>query len=486
MGTVRFTLESDQAKLVSGMLRLAESQKKSAEGFERQVKGAREFDRVGTRLAQTIAGAGGVGSIAGAVAILNRHYETWIANVREIANESKRAADEATAFAALQAGGTRAERVHEVARVGAVGGVGRGEAFNAVQALQSAMAARQPTLTEEEAYRRGLTAFQTVIAARNVGVPVAAGLEAETLGTAFGDQPGQMARRLVAAGRASARDPRLLATVAPAFEFFRNRDFGAAAAGQLAGTFGAQTEVYTRQAGIALSRTGALQKVFQRVGLGDASEMERLQYLADQGLTTPEALKGVGVGEIRRQAAVSNLARNVAGVRRMLGEIEAVQPGYLVSMRAGMEREDPMLRYERESRILTQMYRNELVYGEQAPAAREAGRDEQIRGLALRRLGLTRGLWGGRMITEEGRAPIDTEIVGERLQRPRIRPPMMGFDILQGTKQIIEADQVPGVRDVMEEIRNELREINEKTVTPRDINGLNTSNRAAAVNAHTE
>ena len=328
------------------------------------------------------------GSLAGGAGILltigkiNQAYEVWIANQREISQEAKKAQNEIVAFAALQEDGTKRDRVLAAGNLAAQFGVtDRGQAFNTVQALQSV---RKGDIVE------GTRSARTVFEASQLGVPVELGRELELLGASQGQEPGQAIRRAFVAGQQSARTPATLATAAPALKFFDDKDTGFAAAGVLAGSVGeGNLQTFVKRAGIALSSVGAAQKKFEKLGLGKATQLERLTKLSDLGVDTAEELKEFGFTEIRSIEALAGLVPNVEEVKRIRGEIvKQAVPGLFSAQRKSLENQLPSAAKSRKIDVLSATFQNETAFGESSGAALDLEVEQKVRGLAFKKLGI--------------------------------------------------------------------------------------------------
>ncbi len=347
---------------------------------------------------KSMAGALGVGfGVAGAVSAVNKGYEVWKRNIREIAAEANKAAGDIIAMAALQEGGTKAARVGRAAELGARYGVARGEAFQTVQAMQSALGGD---------FEKGMVASRTIFAASQMGVPIEHARELELVGTSLGQAPGVTLRQGFAAGQLSKRDPALLATASPGLAYWKNKVTGFASAATLAGQFGGETSTFLKASGEALGQAGPLQKKFARMGMGDASQLARIQKLAEMGIDEPAELKKFGISEKRAVQAVSNLVKNVTEVVRLAKEIpELAQPGVFASQQAAVEAELPGSRLARQSARAAEEAKRESAFGKGAIAAQSTELLERSRAIALRRMGVeSAGPFGMfDVISEEGR-----------------------------------------------------------------------------------
>lgn len=372
----------------------------------------------------SVAGALGLGGggIAGALAVVSKAYGVWLENVREIARESRKAANEMVAFAALQEGGTKAERVERAMRLGAKYGItDRGGVFNAVQALQSALGGD---------FEGGMEAAETVFAATRVAIPLEQALETEIVGISQGAKPGESIRRAYVAGQASARNPALLATAGAAIPFFDDRDFAYGVFAQLAPTYGQQLAVYARQAGVALSGVGTVQKGFEKQaeaevraemklgktkvekmpakqreqfqkgiaerltswGVGEgATRQERLRALVDRGIDTEEELVGLGVNEIRQRGALRELIKGFETVERITTVVrERAKPGVFAEQRAEVETELPTLKTTGMLEQLRSQYLDMMARDDEAAKIQL---EQSIRAIAMKRLGYETAGW---------------------------------------------------------------------------------------------
>lgn len=468
---------------------------------------------------KSMAAALGLGvGVGGAIAKITQGYQTWLDIAREISSETKKAADEIVAFAALQAGGTRAARVQQAQALAVRFGVtDRGQAFDVVQALQSAAGGAD----EPARFRQGLAAAETVFAATQLGVSVETGKEAEIFGAGVGLPPGAAIRKAFVAGEQSARTPEALAKVGQALPFFDDKDLAFAAAAVLSKTVGEQRlEVFTRRAGLGLSSTSGLQPLFEQAGLGKASRLEKLRFLKQQGIETPEqlelaglvdpddaaklgrlrelkALKGkkktpelaaeqksleAGLSEIRESIAVSGLVRNFAELERIRTVIqrEAV-PGLLVKKRAAVEEELPTFKTTRMIKQATALFEAERAFNQEAA---QLELRQRARGIAAERLGLTQGALGGRLVTEEGRATRGAQlratlegIVRDALDRSLESKLGIVPGVTEAIRERMTEAGIPGARlgdlqqleRLTEEVIIELKEMNGRNNGPTDI-----------------
>lgn len=336
-----------------------------------------------TKLARFLGMLTGVGGVTAALAMVNKGYDVWLQNMREISTEAKKFSNDIVAFAALQAGGTKAAAVQQASRLAQQYGISsRGEAFNTVQALQSAPGSN---------LQKGLQAARAVFAGTQVGIPIEMGRELEVLGATQGQAPGQAIRRAYAAGQASSRDPATLARAAAGLAFYKDKEFGFAAAGVLAGGVRPeQLETYVKAGGIALSKTSSagFQKTFKRLGVSDATQFEKLKALAAAGITTTEDLALAGLSEMRQQQAVATLASNIPNLERIRGEIRSrAVPGLLGAQRREVEAELPNMRAVREIGMVETLERDATATGPLAGKALQVEFGQKLRAAAMRRLG---------------------------------------------------------------------------------------------------
>lgn len=410
---VEFT--SDNAKLLRGQAQL----EKKVETLTQRLKaagqtGRRAGDDIGRSfqkaeragkgafdpklLVKFGAGLVGVGSVAAAIGTVNKKYETTLKNLREISAEARKAGDNVIAFAALQEGGTKAERVQRAAGVAAAAGVkDRGLAFTIVQGLQSALGGD---------FERGLAAAKTVFEASKVGIPLRAGSELEILGISQGEAPGVTIRRAFVAGQASARDPAVIAGAASAFKFFDDKVFANAVAGVISASVDpGELKTFVKAAGVGLSGVSTLAPKFKELGVGaGATRRERLQALFEAGITTPEQLKAAGLGELRQQEAISTLLTNLSEIDRIAAAVrEKAVPGLFVRQRRGVEAELPDLVIQRKIDIAEAKFKNVTAFGPKATEAQRLELRQKNLGVAFRGAGIEEGTFGLDFIDEEGR-----------------------------------------------------------------------------------
>jgi hypothetical protein len=403
MAQVVVEMTSDEHRLFAAQQKLIEQEANMARGYEKVGRKAKRAGRQardgfgGRALSSVKSYAAGVVSVSAALGSAGRAYQVWLQNMREGSAEMQRAANQAIAFAALQEGGVKAERVQQASALARRYGIrDRGQAFNAVQALQSALGGD---------FAAGMKAAETVFRATQVGIPLREGLELELVGAAGKQPPGATLRRAFAAGQASARDPMALARAGRGLPFWDDQEIAMASAAVLAALFGEEVATYTRAAGIGLSTTSAegFQKTFKKLGVADATRMERLQALREAGMDTPEKLAAAGLGEMRQQIAISTLVKNLDELDRILGEVrEQARPGLFAAQREAVEAELPMMRLQREMDLLEAGIAESAAFGPRALEFGTAEREERIRAAAFRRLGFEQA--GPFDIVEGGRA----------------------------------------------------------------------------------
>lgn len=340
---------------------------------------------------------GGFVSITAAVAAISRGVQVWLQNMREIAAEGKKAGDEMVALAALQEPGKKRERVMAATKLGARYGIQeRGLAYDTVQAMQSASGS----------FEQGIKLAETVFAAKQAGMTVEDAKEIATLALGLGFDPNVALRRAHVAGKASMRSPKELAPAGAGLKYWQDRQLGWAAAAVLAGTVPAQKlETYTKRGGMALMRTpGAAQDAFAQMGLGEATQFERLKALQKAGVTTPEAAAQFGFTEIREAEAVSDLVKQFDKVQQIYGTIQReAKPGLFAAERGQVEKELPETRRAREIDMLAAKAADAKAFGPRAQQAQRLKIESMTAALALRERGKEEFLWFD-LITE-GKEP---------------------------------------------------------------------------------
>ena len=331
--------------------------------------------------------ATGLASVHMVVGALTQSWELYQQTVKEAVAATNQHLKGIVSFTALQPEGMAPRRVEEVQAVARrYGQKDTAVVFDTVQAMQSAMAGG----TEEDRFRRGLQASETIFAATEVGVPLEVAAEAEKQGMSQGLAPGEMLRNLYVAGQKSRRTPKEMAPAAPALVNFDDKKFGWAVAGAISGTYGNDLRTYLAQVGRALSDTSSAMKYFQKQGLGEASRYERLLRMAEQGLDTPAKLKrATGITEQRQLEGLVAAVLNVGAVNETYDEVVAkARPGLFAGQRREMEAREPGFQYQRQAGFLD----TEL---EQMKVDREAlhlNRDQLLTSAALRKIGAEK--WG--------------------------------------------------------------------------------------------
>jgi len=369
--------------------------------------GEKAFDSI-TRGARELIGALGVGAgVAGAVASVNRGYETWLQNMREISAEAGKAAREFVAFAALQEGGAKAGRVRRAAGLATRFGVtDRGLAFDLVQALQSAIAAKEPQLTEEQAFGKAMGGAGAVFAAAQLGVPLEAGRQLAALAPGQGMTPEHSLRMAYVAGQASVRSPAVLSKAGPALTFFDDKRMGYAMGAVLSGGVAEdQLQTYLKNAGIGLSATSAdeFQATLQKLGVAGGTRYEKLAALRAAGITTTEQVGLAGLKEQRAQFAVSYLLQNFADIMPAYERIgREATPGLFARQRTAVEQELPAAKVARDIDILKSEVSNLAAFGPRAMPALGQERRRRLLAASFRRRGLEEGMFGMDYIGPEG------------------------------------------------------------------------------------
>lgn len=355
-----------------------------------------------------LAGAAGLGTVAGVIATINEGYKTWIENIALVSKETKQAASDIVAFAVLQPPGTKAERTRTAVMLGARFGIeDRNVSMDIVQALQSAAKGNLPI---------GLAAATTVFEANLVGIPLEAGKEAERLGVAGGLPPGQLIRNVFAAGELSSLTPADLAKAAPGFKFFNDVLLATAFTSVLADVIVPERlRVITQRGGMALGvrRAGLFDEAvstLKAVGIlsqefrGPKTQEERLQFLSDFNIDTTEKLFTFGIADIRGQEALAGVVPRMAELLRRKQIIkETAIPGLFARKLAQLEEELPFTKQERLTQRERAMRKEALAFGPLAAPAQEQTRLQVTRGRVLAEIGAQTGPLGRRLADEQGR-----------------------------------------------------------------------------------
>ena len=367
------------------------------------------------QLGSMLTGLAGPAGITAALAAVSKAYGVWKKDIRDVGKEAKQAADQIIAFAALQEGGTKAQRVKQAARLGAKFGIAdQAVAFGAIQSIQSGIEASTPGISQADAFELALKEARTVFQATRLDITLEDSTEAAIQALAQKQTAGSFVRKAFVAGQASARDPAVLAKAAPSLQFFKDKDLGFAVAGVLAGSYKDQLATFVKGGGVALSGVSALNKefkgeesLFSRLGLAeDATQIQRLEALAKGGFDTPEKLAKAGLTELVRAQAVANLVSNFEAVKSIQKQVtEKAVPGILFENRAEVEREIPATKLAREIDELKAQRANVRAFGEQSVPALQIEKSERQRALFLERGGQRVAFGVYPLIDEEGRAP---------------------------------------------------------------------------------
>jgi hypothetical protein len=394
-------LERRRASLQAQLNRLTAAQKKQADAAKRASQELRQgadqasvsLGGIRNMLTNITAGIGGGFGLYSIVQKVGQGFQVWIENLREVSAEVNKASGEIIAFAALQEGGTKAQRVQEAAALAQRYGITeRGEAFDTLQAMQSRLGS----------FEKGKAATETIFAAAQVGIPVELGREIETLGQAAGMKPGDALRKAFAAGEASARTPAAIARAAEAMAYFGDKDFMFAMSASLAGTVPErQIATYMKRGGQALAPTSGLKDWYEERGLGkDATQLQRFQALAAEvgGLETSAdiqvALEEMGLSELRERKALADTIPHLKRIMRLRGDLPTLAaPGILTKERVDIEAEMPTQRTRREIDQLIAMNADLDAIGPTSENASRQERRERAWANALMRRGKRQALW---------------------------------------------------------------------------------------------
>lgn len=421
-------LIQQQGQLQQGYARVGQSAARAGQRAKQSAEQTRNVGQMVKTQLLSIVGALGVGGgLAGAIGLVRRGFESWLEIMQDIAAESRKASSEIIAFAALQEGGVKAERVQAASQLAMRYGITeRAEAFDTVQAMQSMLGS----------FEEGMQAAETIFAARQVGIPVDLGRELEVLGISAKMAPGEATRMAFAAGEASGRTPTAMARAAQALPFWEDKKLMFAAGAELAGAVPEERiGTYMKRLGTALSPTSGLGKWYEEQGLGpDASQWQRFEMLAEKSLDTQIELKEAGLTERREILAVLATVPHIERIAELMKEIpEKAQPGLLARERAEVEAEVPGMRHERQMRMLATAFAEEAAHGRGAEPGRQWEEKYAVRGLALRRLG-----W-------EQAGPIRTVTKGEE-GKPETGPGRWWWARVMAASEILAGPPVAGLQ----------------------------------------
>lgn len=322
-------------------------------------------DALGATIGHYVQMLSSIGGITAAARAAVQVYETWLANIKEISAESRKAQNELVTYAALQAGGDKAAAVRDAAALGAQYGVPRAEAFATAQSMESMFGKQVGRSVAEEIYRGSL-----------VGVPTSLGAEAAITARTLGVDPAWFIRMGYSAGEASGRDPATLIRGSAGLIAFNDPQFGMSAATVLSEAVTPERlRTAVEQAGRGLSSQGLGRTEFFKALEGGRltpgmwnlpmplSQEQRLQVIAAMGWDTPEELAQIGITEIEQQRALSALGRNYSAVDAVRPRIiaNASNVDLLMQKRTGVEDELPVSALDRMIQRAQVEYENELA-----------------------------------------------------------------------------------------------------------------------------
>lgn len=445
--TTKFS--GDEKDLIAAMNRIERQNTKLIEQNRRLAAGARRtkqetrgmFDaaaRSASKFKSLLAGAAGIGSITGAIALINRGYSTWLKNQKEIATGVKGLVDDYITFAALQEPGTKRQRTLEVLEAAQpfAEKVTRAQALDITQAMESAFQAQG--LPQAEAFIKGKEAAETVFQAALTGIPAELGKELEVVGIALDLKPGETIRMAQLAGEASQRTPQELAPGVAGLAPFEDKQFAMAFMSGIIGQWGSNIPVYARRGGLALSDVGPLREFFEETekvkggkkgetitrakttkeaeeALGEigitgvpdeaidelirvfttdaAAQRERLTALHDAGISTIAELDRLGMTEIREAGAIETALKKFDEIEFAFKEIkEKARPGLFVQKRKDIEAEFPEARASRLAAQSARKTEEEALVGAMAGVATKEQQQQLDVAAGLRRMGYEQAL----------------------------------------------------------------------------------------------
>ena len=389
-----------QDKLRNTGIASKKSGDQATKGFEQATKVAKSF----------VGALGLAGGVAGALGLVNKKFDTWVKNLKEISIESRKASNDIIALAAIQEGGKAKESVMAAARLGRQYGVNRGEAFNTIQALQSA--SKGGTLAE------GLAAGETVFAAARAAgetLSITEATDVEGVGAALGLPPGAAVRRAYRVGQLSSKSPGAVTKGITKSVYFGEEEnlLANAVARELLSTKGPdEMGTFLKAAGLA---TGGKYAALYKEKLGvplDATHMQRMQALADKGIGSgkdpiADFLK-FGITETRQAESLALTIPHLEKIKKTRADLaRTAVPGLFQSEWERVSGELPRLGQADELKRMETLFKD--VSGGLVPGTEKRSRKAsavqiryKLRAAAVRSLGLEETLLGRDRITAEG------------------------------------------------------------------------------------
>lgn len=347
---VEITAGGDSSKAVSEMQKIVRGQERAIASLQKTAraskKAAKDSKGISTSFDKAMSSAtgllgvlgAGVG-IAGAIQTIIGLVEKWDSHVDKIAGKLQRAQREMVAFALLQEGGTKAERVRAAAYLGAKYNVSMGDSWSVVQSMQS---------LPGYDFDKGMKAAESVFQGKEAGMDVDA-LTDMVAAVVQKGLPAWMGVYLpFVSGQASHKKPETMTKAAKALPYWKDPTMAMAFSVPILGTYGPdEFQTYLLNAGSALNtETGDLGKLWKKLGVTGKAAREKLQALADAGLTTPEALGKEGVVDKRTAGGLAAAANGIQQALALYAEFESnAARTYVPGMRAEAESEIPSMKY---------------------------------------------------------------------------------------------------------------------------------------------
>jgi len=327
---VYLELRADVAKAVQGLLRVADAEKKVVGGLKDAKTHTpaiiRDMEGMATAASKLLPILGIGGGVLGGITAIKAAVQDWDRYMSNIAKSAGTLQRESMIFSALMPPGDITARKREGALLGAQYGVSPKDALDALQSMYSLYNMNWPA---------ALSMLPHLALAERFKLPMQGGMDISAAIVRKG-LPGWWGPNLtVQAGRASHRDPELLASAAEALPTFEDPVLAFALMTHIMGGAAApqQAATYAKRTGQALqSGTGKLGKLFRTLHVAEGTQEEKLMALYHHlmkkgGQIRPREMDILGFTEYREQMGVA------AGIRGMGQMADIIVEGIPVSLK---------------------------------------------------------------------------------------------------------------------------------------------------------
>jgi len=321
MAKVTYQFDAETGKAVAGFLKIVEAQKKAERQGRKAAKVTNEgLDSMGEKLM-------GVAKIAAAGFGIKKGADIAVSYLRKVDEQLKAISlslDESTknmmAFALMQQGSPETQaRLMKVAQAGSEYGMGMGESWFQFQSMQALYGGDFP---------KAMSAFKQIGLGRKAQVPPESSRDFIAAASAKGLESWEGVYLPYKSGQLSQMDPATLAKASIALPQWKDPYLAMAAAPEVLRIVGPDLfHTYLKNAGKALgSPVGGAGKLWEKLGVSESSELDKIKAAAEAGIETPAQLAKAGIVEQRQSMGLSAI-------------IGAYKKGKIVSNYAGLKKD---------------------------------------------------------------------------------------------------------------------------------------------------